>query len=436
MKATTGQESVDQIGSHTRTCLMRRLLPFLFILYVLNYMGRVNIGYAALQMIGDLHFSNAVFGFGSGIFFIGYFLFQIPQAMLVEVWSARKFLGIALIFSGGLSIVCGMVVDAHQFYWVRFLLGVAEAGFFPGVMVYIARWYIKQDRAKAVAIFYAAVPASNMVGAGLAAWLMTIHWLGYSGWRWMLILEAVPQVILGFVTFFYMTDWPKDARWLSEDQRTWITGALEREGKAAKKTFKVWQSLRDRRVLLLAVVYFGFNTNSVSLAIWLPKILQGLSGLSTVTVILITGIPWLFAVPAMVLAARHSDKTGERRWHTALAFLVVSFALGMSYLAGSNIVLLMVAFSIATMALYSVPAPFWAYSSGIMSGAGAAGAASVAFINSVGNLGGFVGPYAIGFLRDRTGAYSAGIFYLVTLALISCLLMTLALRPRSSEKPA
>jgi MFS transporter, ACS family, tartrate transporter len=435
MNTTTGQESFDPIATRTRRRIMRRLVPFLFILYVFNYMGRVNIGYAALQLMGDLHFSNAVFGFGSGIFFIGYFLFQIPQTMLVEVWSARKFLGLALLFSGGLSIVMGMIVDAHQFYWVRFLLGIAEAGFFPGVIVYITHWYIREDRAKAVAMFYAAVPASNMVGAGLAAWLMTIHWLGYSGWRWMLVLEAVPQVILGIVTFFYLTDRPKDARWLREDERMWITAALEREqGKTARKTYKVWEALRDPRVLLLAAVYFAFNTNSVSLAIWLPKIVQGVSGVSMLTVILITGIPWLFAVPAMLLSARHSDKTGERRWHTAAALLVVSFALGMSYLAGHHLVLAMAAFSVAMMALYSVPSPFWALSSGVMSGAGAAAAASVALINSVGNLGGFVGPYAIGFLRDQTGTYSTGIFYLIGVSLIGGLLVLLGLRPSSPDK--
>jgi ACS family tartrate transporter-like MFS transporter len=399
-------------------------------------MGRVNIGYAALQLMGDLHFSNAVFGFGSGIFFIGYFLFQIPLTMLVEVWSARKFLGLSLICSGGLAIVCGMIANAHQFYWVRLLLGIAEAGFFPGVIVYITHWYIKEDRAKAVAMFYAAVPVSNMIGAGLAAWLMTIHWLGYSGWRWMLVLEAIPQVILGIVTFFYLTDWPKDARWLREDERMWITGALEREGKAAPKTYKVWKALRDPRVLVLAAVYFALNTNVVSLGIWLPKILQGFSGLSMLTVILITGIPWLFAVPAMLLTARHSDKTGERRWHTAVPLLVISFALGISYLAGHHIVLAMAAFSLATMASCSVPSPFWALSSAVMSGAGAAGAASVALINSVANLGGFVGPYAFGFLRDKTGGYSAGMFYLIGVSLIGGLLLLLALRFRSSDNPA
>src|ERR1700722_10145435 len=176
MNVSIDQQTLEPIARSTTRRIARRLAPFLFILYVLNYIDRVNVSYAALQMTGDLHFSNAVFGFGSGIFFIGYFLFQIPQTMLVEVWSARKFLGLTLIFSGLLSIVCGMIASAHQFYWVRFLLGIAEAGFFPGVIVYITHWFIKEDRAKAVAIFYAAVPASNMIGAGLAAWLMRIQW--------------------------------------------------------------------------------------------------------------------------------------------------------------------------------------------------------------------------------------------------------------------
>jgi ACS family tartrate transporter-like MFS transporter len=428
--STATAQGPEAVAVRARRRIMRRLVGFLFILYVLSYMDRVNVGYAALQMMGELHFSNAVFGFGSGIFFVGYFLFQVPQTMLVEVWSARKFIGLTLICWGALSLGTGMVTSAHQFYWIRFFLGIAEAGFFPGVIVYLTHWYRKEDRAKAVAMFFVAVPASNMVGSVLAAWLMRIHWLGYGGWRWMLGLEGIPAVIAGIVTLFYLTDRPKDARWLSEDERKWITEELERDqGKAERKSLNVWKAMRDPQILLLAVVYFSYNTNSVSLAIWLPKILQGVSRANMSAVILISGIPWLVAVPAMLLTGWHSDKTGERRWHVSLGLFAVGVALAMSLWAGHHTVLAMTAFSVATMALYSVPSPFWALASGLMSGPAAA--ASVALINSIGNLGGFVGPYAIGFLTDKTGTFSAGIFYLVGVALLGGLLAVLGLRQRS-----
>ena len=418
MNVLAGQESLNPIADRTRRRITLRLAPFLFILYVFNYWDRVNVSYAALEMTGDLGFSNAVFGFGAGIFFIGYFLLQIPQTLLVEKWSARKFIGVTLICWGGLATLTGLITTAHQFYWIRFFLGIAEAGFFPGVIVYLTHWYRNQDRAKAVALFMLGIPISNMLGAGVAAFLIRIHWLGYRGWRWLLILEGFPAVIAGFVTFFYLRDRPKDARWLKSDEREWITNELERErnAKGARKPLNIWKAMRERNVLLLAGAYFCYITNSVGLGTWLPKIVQRISGLSTFHVILISGIPWLAAIPAMLLSGWHSDKTGERRWHTALPIFAVGVALAISQWAGNHLILAMAAFSIATMALYAFPSPFWALQTAF--GSGTAAAASIALINSIGNLGGFVGPYAIGFLRDKTGSYVASIFYLVVSGVI------------------
>ena len=419
------------IAARTRRHVTRRLAPFLFVLYVLNYLDRVNIGYAALQMTGDLKFSNVVFGFGSGIFFIGYFLLQIPGTMLIELWSARKFIGVSLIVWGALATLTGFVTTAHQFYWIRFFLGAAEAGFFPGVLVYLTHWYRYEDRSKAVANFMIAIPMSNLVGSVIAAFLMRISWLGLAGWRWLLILEGVPAIIAGLVTFVYLTDWPKDAQWLPEEERKWITEELarERETKKTRKTFSAWEAVRHPQVILLAAVYFCYITNSVGLGVWLPKIVQRISGLSTFQVTLISGIPWLAAVPAMLLAARHSDKTGERRWHAAVPILLVGVALALSQLAGTHLVLAIAMFSLATMALYSFPSPFWTLPTVFLSGTAAA--ASIALINSIGNLGGFVGPYVIGFLTDKTGTYTAGIYYLVASGLLGGLLL-MCLRP---ERP-
>lgn len=405
------------IAERTRRHITRRLVPFLFVLYVLNYLDRVNISYAALQMTGDLHFSNAVFGFGAGIFFIGYFLFQIPSAVLIETWSARRFIGLTLLVWGALATLGGFVNSDQQFYWLRFLLGIAEAGFFPGVIVYLTHWYRYQDRGKAVAMFMTAIPVSNMIGATLSAALMRLSWLGLRGWRWLLILEGLPSVIAGVIAFRYLTDWPKDAAWLPEDERVWITSELEREraGKATQVKLSTWQALRNRQVIILALVYFCYITNSIGLSAWLPKIVQRISGLNTTQVILISGIPWLLAIPMMLITATHSDKTGERRWHSAIPLFFVGVALSLSIAAGSHLAFAIAAFSAATMALYSFPSPFWALPTIFLSGPAAA--ASIALINSTGNLGGFVGPYLIGYLADKTGGYTAGILYLVACGL-------------------
>lgn len=426
--------TAEGLAERTRRHITRRLAPFLFTLYVLNYIDRVNVSFAALQMTGDLHFSNAVFGFGAGIFFIGYFLLQVPATMLVETWSARTFIGVSLIVWGALATCTGFISTAQQFYWIRFFLGIAEAGFFPGVIVYLTHWYRYEDRGKAVALFMAAIPASNMISAAIASVLIKITWLGYAGWRWLLILEGIPAVIAGLVTFVYLTDWPQDARWLPQEEREWIAGALEseRQTKKRRQTVTAWEALAHPQVIVFSLIYFCYITNSTGLGTWLPKIVQRISGLSQTQVILISGIPWLAAVPAMLWSASHSDRTTERKLHAAVPILLVGGALLVSVWAGNHIVLAMIAFSIATMALYSFPSPFWALPTVFLSGPAAA--ASIALINSVGNLGGFLGPYVIGSLSDMTGGYTAGLLYLVAAGLIGGLLV-LSLRPEKAPAP-
>jgi ACS family tartrate transporter-like MFS transporter len=416
----------QEIGERARRRIIRRLMPFLFVLYVFNYMNRVNVGYAALQMTGDLGFSNTVFGFGAGIFFIGYFLLQIPATLLTELWSARNFITISLLVWGALAALCGLIDTANEFYWVRFFLGIAQAGFFPGVLVYLTHWFRYEDRAKAVAMFMTAIPTSNMVGAAIAAALIRIDWLGWSGWRWLLILEGLPTVLLGVIAFFYLTDRPRDARWLPDDEREWITSELERERerKARAKKLSTLEALRHPQVILLALACFCYITNSVGLSSWLPKIVQRISGLSTTQVILISGIPWLTAIPMMLITAWHSDKTRERRWHAAIPLFLVGIALSLSIAAGNHLVLAIAAFCMAAMALYSFPSPFWALPTIFLSGPAAA--ASIALINATGNLGGFAGPYLIGYLADLTGGYTAGLLYLVACGLAgSALILSL-----------
>ena len=426
----------DDIAERTRRHITRRLMPFLFVLYIFNYINRVNVGYAALQMRADLGFSNTVFGFGAGIFFIGYFLLQIPSTLLTELWSARLFITMSLIVWGGLAALTGLIDSAQEFYWVRFLLGIAQAGFFPGIIVYLTHWFRYEDRAKAVAMFMIAIPASNMVGAAVAAALMRLDWLGWNGWRWLLILEGLPTVILGLVAFFYLTDRPKDAQWLPEDERQWITAELEREKekKRGARKLGMLEALRHPQVIILALACFCYITNSVGLSSWLPTIVRRISGLSTTQVILISGIPWLVAIPMMLITAWHSDKTRERRWHTAIPLLIVGIALSLSIAAGNHLVLAIAAFSMATMALYSFPSPFWALPTIFLSGPAAA--ASIALINATGNLGGFAGPYMIGYLADLTGGYTAGLLYLVACGVIgSGLVLSLRVTRPEAEMP-
>ena len=423
---TLATAPADTLAERTRRRITMRLAPFLFVLYILNYLDRVNISFASLQMTGELHFSNSVFGFGAGIFFIGYFLLQVPAAMLVETWSARTFIGVSLIIWGALATTTGFISNAQQFYWIRFLLGVAEAGFFPGVIVYLTHWYRYEDRGKAVAMFMAAIPASNMLSAAIASFLIKITWFGYAGWRWLLILEGLPAVIAGVVTFFYLTDWPRDAKSLADDERQWITGALdqERQTKKRRQTVTAWQALSHPQVIVFSLIYFCYITNSTGLGTWLPKIVQRISGLSQTQVILISGIPWLCAIPAMLFMASHSDRTGERRWHSAIPLFVVGIALWLSIAAGNHLVFAIAAFAVATMALYSFPSPFWVLPTIFLSGPAAA--ASIALINSAGNLGGFAGPYIIGYLADKTGSYTGGLLYLVACGLVgSALVLTL-----------
>jgi len=399
------------------------LLPFLFVLYIISYLDRVNLGYAALDMTRELGFSNAVFGAGAGIFFIGYFLLEIPATILVEVWSARKWIARIMITWGVVASLTGLVSNAHQLYTVRFFLGLAEAGFFPGIIVYLTHWFRYEDRAKAIAMFMIAIPLSQVIGAPVSGLLLKVHWLGYSGWRWLLILEGAPAIIFGVVTFFYLTDWPKDAKWLPEDERKWITAELERErdAKKAVQSFSVWQALRHADVIRLALGAFCGLTAIYGFGFFLPKIMQRLSGLSTLEVALLSALPYVATFPAMLFNAWHSDRTGERRWHTAVPLAAGGVLLIAGQAVPSSIPVAVLVLCAAAMAVHSYLPTFWPLPTTFLTEAAAA--ASIGLINSFGNLGGFVGPYVVGFLTDRTGTYSAGIVYLGATALVGCVLI-------------
>ena len=421
-----------EIAERTRRRITRRLIPFLFILYFVAYVDRVNLSYAGLEMTRELGFSNSVYGLGAGIFFIGYVLLEIPGTLLVEMWSARKWISRIMVSWGIVAALTGLIHTKNEFYGARFLLGVAEAGFFPGVIVYLSHWFRREDRGKAMAMFSAAIPVSQVLGSPISGLLMKIHWFGLSGWRWLLILEGLPAVLLGIVTYFYLTDRPADARWLPDDEKAWLASELDAEKKAFGPPQKhaVWKAFGRLDVILLTIVYFMSTNVNYGLQLWLPKMLQKLSGASPLMVTLLSAIPFLLAYPAVLLVGWNSDRTKERRLHTAACMFAAGLGLALS-LGTDNVYLGLTAFSIAAMGITARMAPFWAMPSTILSGAAAA--AVVGSINCVGNLGGFVGPYFIGYLTDLTHTYTAGMAFLVAAAFVGGVLV-LFVRPKEKGK--
>lgn len=418
---TTSNKTVREIENRARRRITRRLMPFLICLFIVAFIDRVNVGYAALEMTKDLGFGSKTLGFGAGIFFWGYFLFEIPGAWLVENWSARKWLARIIISWGILAMLMGFIQNETQFYIARFLLGAAEAGFFPGVIIYLSHWFRYQDRAKAVAMFMAAIPISNIFGAPLSGWILGINWLGIAGWRWVFILEGIPAVILGIATIFYLTDKPKDAVWLDEDERGWISAELEKEKAIRKKAghISIWKALRHRNVILLTLGYFCAVTSAYGFNFWLPTIIKTLSGFGNLKVSIIAALPYIAGLLAMLFVGWSSDRTGERRLHTAFSLFAVCLGLFFGALARDNIALAVLMFCVACGGLYAYLPGFWALPGTFLTESAAA--VSIGFINSVGNLGGFAGPYVVGFLDEKTGSLYAGIFYLSGSALLAAI---------------
>jgi MFS transporter, ACS family, tartrate transporter len=424
---TPARESAP-VAERTRRRINRHLLPFLFLLYIIAFLDRINISFAGLEMTRELGFSDSVFGLGSGIFFAGYVLLEIPGTLLVELWSARKWIARIMITWGLVGSLTGLIHTAHQFYWARFILGVAEAGFFPGIVVYLTHWYREQERARAMAMFMSAIPIAQVIGAPISGALLQIHWLGYSGWRWLLILEGIPAVIAGFVALFYLTDRPGDARWLSDDERAWITGELEREAGAKQGAgTSLWRLFQNRDVILLTSVYFLGACAQYGFSFWLPKMIQKLSGFSSFQVAMIAALPFLASWPVMLLLSWSSDRTGERRWHTAAAYLVLAAGLAGGIWSGKSVPLGILMFSLAGIGISARLPAFWALPASLLGGSMAA--ASVGAINCIGNLGGFVGPYLLGALSTATGSYSTGIWYLAGASVLAAILILLV-RPR------
>ena len=419
----------NEIGLTARRRIARRLLPFLFTLFVIAFLDRVNVSYAALEMMHDLSFSNRVFGFGSGIFFVGYLLFEIPGCIIVERWSARKWFARIMVTWGLITVLMAFIRTPTHFYFVRILLGAAEAGFFPGVLVYLTHWFRSGDRAKAGAMFMIAIPVANIIGSPLGGWLLGVHWFGIQGWRWLFIVEGIPAIVFGAITVFYLTDWPRDARWLSPEEREWITAELEKEAleKKASRSYTIWEALLQPTVIQLTLIYFFAVSSIYSLSIWLPTFLKRASGMSNLAVTMLSIIPYVAVLLAMLFNGWHSDRTNERRWHTAIPLMLGVVAFALTILAGSHFWFAFACLTVASTANAFLPS-FWPVPSAFLGESAAA--ASIGLINSIGNLGSFVTPSVIGYFLDRTRSFTPGFLYVIFSMLIAIvLLLTLRMRP-------
>jgi len=414
---------ITDLERQTMARVARRLLPLLIGCYFVAYLDRVNVGFAALTMNKALHFSSAVYGFGGGIFFIGYFIFEVPSNILLARVGARIWIARILITWGIISGCTALISGPMSFYSIRFVLGLAEAGFFPGIILYLTWWFPSYYRSRMVGVFMAAIPLSNILGSIVSGFLLDLDGaFGIAGWQWLFILEAVPAVLLGIVFWAFMTDWPRDAHWLSPEQRNWLIARLDLEQarREAIRSYSLKQALLDRRVLLLSLVYFGGTFSGYGIVLFQPQIVHRLTAGFGATGV-INAIPYVFGACAMVLWGRHSDRTGERPRHVAIAYSVSATGLIATGLM-TDPVLTMATLVIASIGQSSTGPTFWSLPTAMLTGTAAAG--GIALINALGNLGGFFGPYLFGLIKDASGgSFTFGLIALAVGPIMSALIV-------------
>jgi ACS family tartrate transporter-like MFS transporter len=419
-----------------------RLIPFMFILYIINYLDRVNVGFAKLQMQGALHFSEAVFGTGMGIFFLGYFLLEIPSNLIMERVGARVWIARIMITWGAIAAAMMFVRTVPGFYGLRFALGLAEAGFFPGMILYLTYWFPLAERARAVGRFMTAAALANVIGGPVSGALLTLHGRGgLQGWQWLFLLEGLPACLVGLIVFWYLPNGPQDAKWLTPEERDYILVRLAPEqASASHKHDRLGQALLSPRVWLLCAIYFCTATGSYGFTFWLPSIIKATFHVSNQKVGLVSALPYVAAAIGLVLVGFSSDRTGERRKHMAgaaawgMAWLALAAALLQGLLpvpkeqAG---VLAMVALTLAPMGTFGLLGPFWALPNSVLAGTAAAG--GIALINSVGNLGGYVGGAAIGWIKERNPGYGPGLLFVAGAYLLLAVLVMWVRVPAEEE---
>ena len=407
----TPTDAQDALRASAIRKATRRLIPFLCLAYTVNFLDRVNVGFAALHMNADLGLSPSVFGFGAGIFFLGYIAFEIPSNLALQRFGARIWIARIMISWGLIACAMALVQSETGFYVMRFLLGIAEAGFFPGIILYLTFWFPAAERARIIALFMASVPLATVFGGPLSGALLEMHgaW-GLKGWQWLFIVEGLPAVLLGIAALFVLDNTPRHAKWLTKDEREALETTLAAEAETTKVVgyADLRASLTRPRVLALGVLYFLMVVGLYGIGFWMPQVIEGF-GLDPLQVGFLTAIPYLFAAIAMVIWGRHSDRTRERRWHIALPLLLAACAFAWSAYSGP-LIPTMVALTLATLGFYAAFGPFWSLPTALLTGTGAA--AGIALVNSMGNAGGFAGPYIVGVLKEATGSFSAALLFL------------------------
>ncbi|MBM3809455.1 MAG: MFS transporter [Acidimicrobiia bacterium] len=422
----------DDIAQSALRKVRWRLIPFLFLLYIVAYLDRVNVGFAAIDMNRDLGFSAAVYGFGSGIFFVSYTLFEVPSNLIlarvgVRLWIAR------IMFTWGIFATAMMFVNnATTFYTLRFLLGVAEAGFFPGIILYLTHWFPARERARAVGLFMTATAMAGVIGAPISSALLQLHGLGgLHGWQWLFLVEGLPAVLLAPVVLTFMAELPSEASWLTADERDWLSREMAAERAQTEHAHTTLrQALLSPRLWIVSLPYFFIVIAFYGVSFWLPQILQTSSGYSSAMVVLLSSIPYVAAAIGMVFFGISSDRTGERRWHVAGPCLIGALGFVLAVIVPATPVFALATLSIAAFGIWGTLGPYWTLPTAFLRGTAAAG--GIALVNSVGNLGGFFGPMLVGRIHDATGGFTAG---LLALAGFLVLAAVVTLRLQQTKSP-
>jgi sugar phosphate permease len=415
----------------------RRIIPFLFLCYVFAYVDRVNVGFAKLQMQQDLRISDAVYGMGAGMFFLGYFFFEVPCNMALQKIGAKYWLGPIMVVWGVVSACQMLVSSAASLYITRFLLGVVESGFFPGVILYLTFWYPRRYRAKMLAAFMTAIPLSGVIGGPISGWILESmsNSSALRGWQWLFLFEAIPSILAGVLTIYILDDAPRKAKWLSAEEKQLLEQRLEEETQAkqleAPGHYTLADAFRSPKVWLLGVIYFGMVMVNYGISFWLPQIVKETLSRNVLAIGFLTAIPWGLAAITMVAVGHHSDKTGERRWHIALTSILCSAAFAASAIPGIGGLWSFLAITVATASIAASYSTFWALPTTLLSGTAAS--AGIAWINSIGNLAGYVSPYLVGKIRDTTHSMTAALLMLSFCCLVSGILTLIVFRPQAKH---
>jgi ACS family tartrate transporter-like MFS transporter len=413
-----------------------RLIPFLMLLYFVAFLDRINVGFAALTMNKDVGLTSQMFGLGAGIFFLGYFVFEVPSTVILHNVGARFWIGRVMITWGLVSMAMAFTRGPISFYVLRFLLGLAEAGFFTGIILYISYWFPANHRSAVTAMFMAAAPVAGFIGSPVSGALMQLNGLlSLHGWQWLFLLEGVPALVLGFITFRFLADRPADAAWLTADERDWLSSAIQQEqtGIRDPRSHSAWRAMADWKVLALSLAYFGTSAGLYTVGFWAPLIVKGL-GFSVFQVGFLVAIPNLIAVVGMVLWSRNSDSTGERYWHAAIACLIGAIGMAVAARAGSSVSLAIAGLSLTAFGVSAAKPPLWCLPTTFF--AGTAAAASIGLINSLGTLGGFAGPYMIGSTNGTSGNFTRGLYLVggtLIVSAVTIVIMHLVVHRQTSQ---